>query len=435
VKKFTAQRQGDEVLVVWEILEDHFDPEGFRLECQFGAEQPARIPAQAGQTGQTRFRVSGSGILQVRLIVKDKAGNQSVASADVTINQDNEEDATIHWHNAQAHLAAKEYSRAIGALNRFVSSEQDPNRLVEGWFALGNAYTASGEPDKARAAYYKCIEFPHASFAFQARYQLAVDEMNNKNYDQARNLLIQILEAKDATPDRATHEKSSYKIADLFVLLKDYDKAVIYYEMAIQQYPQSDGILAARGQLGECYLELAQQTLEKLKTASADKKAYYEMTRKHWLERGAAVCESLADELEHKARQSPLAQSELNLLRKALFGAAQLRFEMNEFAEALRRYEALQEKYRKRGEGLIAGLTIWRIVAVMNETPDDRQRARTAAANALEKVKADLETMPEESDAFRGERVWSKRQWDQWAQWVDEQLKKAASAPRVSIIP
>src|SRR5262249_23223021 len=160
-----------------------------------------------------------------------------------------------------------------------------------------------------------------------------------------------------------------------------------------------------RGQLGECYFELATQTLEKSKTATSDKKAYYDSTRKHWLEQGAVVCETLADELEHKARNAPLVQAELNLLRKALFGAAQLHAERKHLDEALRRYEGLQMKYRKQGEGLIAGLKIWRLVEVMSNLPEKRQLVRKAAADALEKIKADLLSMPADSDAFKGDGV------------------------------
>ena len=34
VRALTAQRQGEDVVAAWEILEDHFDPKGFHLEYQ-----------------------------------------------------------------------------------------------------------------------------------------------------------------------------------------------------------------------------------------------------------------------------------------------------------------------------------------------------------------------------------------------------------------
>jgi hypothetical protein len=150
--------------------------------------------------------------------------------------------------------------------------------------------------------------------------------------------------------------------------------------------------------------------------------------RKRWLQRGVVAYETLAEELEQKARHTPPVEPERTLLRKALFGAAQLHVEMNDFDEALHRYESLQTKYRKQGEGLIAGLKIWRLVETVRtlpQLPQQKERVRKAAAEALEKIKADLQNMPEQSDAFKGEGVWTKRQWEQWATWVREQLSQS----------
>jgi hypothetical protein len=86
VRTFTTQRVGDEVAVAWEILEDHFDVQGFRLEYQ-QKDHPSSfwttVQAAPGLTGQTRFRPAGAGTLSVRLICKDLGGNQSLAYAEV----------------------------------------------------------------------------------------------------------------------------------------------------------------------------------------------------------------------------------------------------------------------------------------------------------------------------------------------------------------
>ena len=71
------------------------------------------------------------------------------------------------------------------ALHKFVEIEKNENRLAEGWLTLADAYSALGNKDNARTAFYKCIELPTTPFAFRARYRLALDEMNKKNYDQA----------------------------------------------------------------------------------------------------------------------------------------------------------------------------------------------------------------------------------------------------------
>jgi hypothetical protein len=86
VKAFSAQRQGDDVTVTWDILEDHFDPQGFRLEYQVKDNSSSfwtPIQAAANLSGQQRFRPNHPSPLLFRLIAKDQAGNQSVAGAEV----------------------------------------------------------------------------------------------------------------------------------------------------------------------------------------------------------------------------------------------------------------------------------------------------------------------------------------------------------------
>ncbi len=89
LRVFTAQRQGDEVVVTWEILEDHFDPQGFKLEYS-AKDSPSsfwtNVGATAALTGKKTFRPSSGGPLTVRLMVKDLGGNQSEQRADVAGN-------------------------------------------------------------------------------------------------------------------------------------------------------------------------------------------------------------------------------------------------------------------------------------------------------------------------------------------------------------
>jgi RNA polymerase sigma factor (sigma-70 family) len=201
VRVFTAQRQGDDVLLEWAIEEEHLDPEGIRLEYQSKDDAWFTIPAKLGSARRAR-QTCTAGLSRFRLTVKDKAGNQTVAT------------------------------------------------LV--------------------------IESPDASLGPQAHYRLALEEIEKKNYDQARHFLRQNLEGATAVQDRAAHEKSLYKMADLCFLVKDFEQAVIYYQKALQHYPESPANLAARGQLGECYFELAAQALEKLRNARVDEKAHYD---------------------------------------------------------------------------------------------------------------------------------------------------------------
>src|SRR5262249_26376904 len=82
----SAQRQGDEVVVSWEIQEDHPEWSSFKLEYQIKDNPTAvwtSIPATTGLTGKTRFRPNTGSPLVIRLSFKDLAENASTVTADV----------------------------------------------------------------------------------------------------------------------------------------------------------------------------------------------------------------------------------------------------------------------------------------------------------------------------------------------------------------
>ncbi len=79
----TVQRQGDDVLVSWEIQEENPDPRWLRLEYR---ETPAGSWQSAGLLtslrGETRLRVVQAAV-EIRLQAKDMAGNSATAVVDV----------------------------------------------------------------------------------------------------------------------------------------------------------------------------------------------------------------------------------------------------------------------------------------------------------------------------------------------------------------
>jgi hypothetical protein len=88
MKAFRAQRIGDDVLVTWDVQEDHPDlgRDGFHLEYQVkdsisGSWTP--IPIQAALQGKTNFRPATNQTIVVRLTVRDLASNQSYSQAEI----------------------------------------------------------------------------------------------------------------------------------------------------------------------------------------------------------------------------------------------------------------------------------------------------------------------------------------------------------------
>jgi hypothetical protein len=85
VKLANCQRVGNEVVLAWEIREDNPEWTTFRLEyLPAGSTSPIPVSAAPGLTGQTRFTPSTNGPVTVRLSLRDKAGNESSTTGEVS---------------------------------------------------------------------------------------------------------------------------------------------------------------------------------------------------------------------------------------------------------------------------------------------------------------------------------------------------------------
>jgi hypothetical protein len=87
-----AERQGDEIVVNWEIQEDHADLSTLKLEYRT-ADAPALIwytaTAPQALTGQARFRFMNAGPVSIRLQITDQAGNLGSAEKEIPAQQTN----------------------------------------------------------------------------------------------------------------------------------------------------------------------------------------------------------------------------------------------------------------------------------------------------------------------------------------------------------
>ena len=85
ITTLNAKRQGTDVIVSWAVQEDHPDVPSFRLEYQpkDGTGLWTAIPVTPAQGGETHFPANGTLPLQVRLTLRDLAGNQSFQIAEV----------------------------------------------------------------------------------------------------------------------------------------------------------------------------------------------------------------------------------------------------------------------------------------------------------------------------------------------------------------
>src|SRR5262249_44607400 len=79
VRITAADRQGEDLVVSWQIQEANPDLATLKLEYRMADMQPSAVwypvPLNAATSGQTKFKINGQGAVQLRMALKDLAGN------------------------------------------------------------------------------------------------------------------------------------------------------------------------------------------------------------------------------------------------------------------------------------------------------------------------------------------------------------------------
>lgn len=402
-------------------------------------EQVAELYARVALPGRAELQLAQASESLARQLLEKKSPESTpmfvrAAKAYETVAQlRNDADKSEYlWRSAACYLPASQYGPATAVLEKFVKVEKVEGRLAEGHLALAEAYLALKQRDKALKAYYRCIEFPDTPFAYRARYQLALEERENKNFEQAISILLQNLRTSgNGAIDREAQERSQYLLGDIYFQVQKFDQAAITLKEAVRQYPHNPNLLKAREQLGDCYRRMADALGARAREPGIkdESREYHQRRKTERLDEAAKAYQELADDLETQARKTPLGPDDLRLLRKVLFGVADIYYEMNDLTEALRRFQLLQDRYRKQVESLIACQRIWLCRARVVEPPDKVRLFEDAVRNSLQMAQTDLLALDDSSKAFQGgPGVWRKQDWENWIGWVNRQLTPTPTA-------
>jgi tetratricopeptide (TPR) repeat protein len=352
------------------------------------------------------------------------------------------------WRSAQCYILAKEIMLAQQILSQYVKLEQDEARLAEGWHTLGDLYRAEGKKDHAREAYLKCIEYPNTPFAYRSRYFLALEEIDKKNYEQARKILEQNLVGVGGAVeiDRAWQEKSVFRMATLLMDMKNYHEAHLHMKEFVQHFPENPNVPQARLQLGECYRELAKK--ERLKEDEIrglikpnmpddarrnleESISHQRTTRMKKLNEAVKAYQQLADELENESRKKQLSDHEQTLRRRAGLGIGECHLDEEEYATALSIFQKLQGKNRRTLEGFYASPFICYVLDKMQLQQISKQeveKVRESAKDSVRLLLEDLRALPKEHEVFNAKNVPAR---DEWLRWAEDTQRKLMAPPKI----
>jgi tetratricopeptide (TPR) repeat protein len=348
-----------------------------------------------------------------------------------------EEKALRLHRGAACYLQAKGHEdrvQAAALLQQFIELTKVPERIAEGWLTLAGTYRALHNTDQARQAYYACIQNPKSQQATRARLELAELEVEQGNPPAAEGILQEILGQAGPSADQQAQEQALYRLAELYYQQRKWEKAVFRLREAVRDYQHNPGVLAARDLLGDCYRKLAEQARPESASQSPENPSplIYKTVRQENLEKAWKIYDDLTDDLEKRSQVAALSPAEDLLWRKAQFAAADCLFELpNNFAEAVRRFSQIAERYRGRMEALWACQRLLHSCSLVSSDLGQAREvivaAKTAVRAALQDV-SDPQRMPDE--AFRvPENEVSREQWRDWLTRAARMLEEIPTRP------
>src|SRR5262249_37067595 len=158
------------------------------------------------------------------------------------------------------------------------------------------------------------------------------------------------------------YQKALFTLGELLFRREDFAAAQRRLQEALERYPADPAATQARWQLAQACQKLALDACKRgvgeLSTPEAT--SHYMTLHRKWLESAAGHFQKLADDLTARQRTGALDKDDSALLRRAAFAAAECRFELGQFDQAIQFYETLAEQYRLQVEGLMALRSLWR---------------------------------------------------------------------------
>jgi tetratricopeptide (TPR) repeat protein len=246
------------------------------------------------------------------------------------------------WSAANRYVEGQDFTQAVPTLERYLKEEKRPDRLGEGWFLLGEVRRQAKEYAEAEAAYLTCIGYP-TRFAYRARYQVALLRSQDGRLDKAVEILEQNLSSLryDPEPDAEARERSLFALGNFAYQRHDFSAVVRRLEEALGQFPSNVDATRARYQLADSYRQLAARAKQDELIGESPNREYIEHLRKEhqrWLQKAADEFQELAAFLEKPESAGHLTSDER---LEIPFIAADCRYNLGQYAEALAQYERL----------------------------------------------------------------------------------------------
>jgi len=328
------------------------------------------------------------------------------------------------WRGVQLYDRAGDVQRVISALELFVAERPEDALASDALLRLGRAYQASGLFDKAITAFQRNqFRYPKSLAASKSAVPLAqayIAKGTDFHAKAERTLLSVIDNNPLLTPESEEFKLALFELAQLFYRSGRYEESVAKLEELTQRYPNEERFGQLLFLMGDSYRKSANLLDVKLAALNAGEVSPGQPVTGagEAIEANAAKKERLTkakalyDRVIELYRTSPPASDTDKLyMRLAHFYRADCMYDLGNYEEAVRLYDAAAFRYQEDPSSLSAYVQIVNSYFALGKVEE--------AKTANERAKWLLKRMPQEAFSD-GSFSMPKNYWEQWLKWTSE---------------
>ncbi|MFO0856126.1 MAG: tetratricopeptide repeat protein [Phycisphaerales bacterium] len=351
------------------------------------------------------------------------AGENFREYAERIVKDDANEYADALWQSADCYDMAGDLEDAIRGFLQFSSDFPSDARSMEAKFRLAEAYRARGDLKPAEAQYRDLLSRrdsagrsgPYADASYVPLSQTLLADEDPANDAEAEQLLQTALSGRVGGVSTPGYRAALKELGEFYAKSGKHEAAIERFEEYLTRVDtavkarDTEAIREAKStplvrfKLADAYRLSARGIDKALEGAlpDSDQRAL-KKTRLSRLNKAFEAYSKVVDALESRERRGPLEDV---ALRNSFFFRGDCAFEMRDFEEAIRQYDAAKERYPRDPASLVA---LTQMVSALVEKGDV-----AGAKVANEKARKFYESLPE--------TVWDdatlpmgKREWERW---------------------
>jgi tetratricopeptide (TPR) repeat protein len=320
------------------------------------------------------------------------------------------------WMAADSFDLAGEPEQAVNLFGDYVKYFPGDARRAEALHRLGQSYQARGDYALAAEQYRVLLTGaeqaggnigPYGDLSAVPLAQCMLMDGEGGNDAEAEALLWQVVQGKHGGVGTRQYRDALVEIASLEARRGSYASAIQSLEEAVARYPEDPQIASMLYNLAAAYRQDARAISKSLQEALPDsRKEVLERTRTERLKKAQELFDRAAAALDARDPRR-LSSLEKLQLRNAAFFSGDCSFELRDFEQAIRRYDAARERYPEDPASLVAMVQIVNAYVEMGDL--------TRAATANERAKLFHKSLPAS--------VWADPSLpmnnDDWKKWLD----------------